>query len=79
MDPKQLTGSVKVAILTNAVGAQAAQPILDRLTNEERQLIFKLQSKLGSVPRQLVDRVAREFVEVTGGALKLLQQDAAAK
>ena len=79
MDPKQLTGSVKVAILTNAVGAQAAQPILDRLTNEERQLIFKLQSKLGSVPRQLVDKVAREFVEVSGGGLKLLQQDAAAK
>lgn len=71
MDLNKLTGSVKVAILTNAIGVQAAQPILSRLTGDERQLIYKLQSKLSSVPPELVNRVAREFVESSGGAIKL--------
>jgi len=67
MEMRQLTGSVKVAILTNAIGMQAAGPILQRLGEEERQLIYKLQSKLGSVPQELVEKVAKEFLEKTGG------------
>ncbi|MGD9365262.1 MAG: flagellar motor switch protein FliG [Desulfobacteraceae bacterium] len=62
----QLSGSVKVAILTNAIGVQAARPILERLDDEERKLIFKLQQKLGSVPQSLVEQVAMEFLESTG-------------
>ncbi len=67
MEIRQLTGSVKVAILTNAIGMKAARLILEQLDEEERQLIFKLQSKLGSVPQELVERVAKEFLEMTGG------------
>ena len=67
MDAKQLTGSVKVAILTNAIGFKAAKPILERLDDDERQLIYKLQSKLESVPNELAEKVAREFLEMTGG------------
>lgn len=66
MNLKQLSGSVKVAILTNAIGIRAAGPILDRLDEEERQLIYKLQAKLGAVPQDLTDKVAREFLETTG-------------
>jgi flagellar motor switch protein FliG len=66
MEMRQLTGSVKVAILTNAIGLKAARPILERLTEEERQLIYKLQSKLGSVPAELTERVAKEFLQTTG-------------
>jgi flagellar motor switch protein FliG len=62
----QLSGSVKVAILTNAIGIRAARPILERLDEEERKLIFKLQQKLGSVPQPLVEKVAMEFLEFTG-------------
>ncbi len=67
MEMSHLTGSVKVAILTNAIGMQAAKPILERLSEEERRLIYKLQSKLGTVPQELADKVAREFLETTGG------------
>lgn len=77
MEMRQLTGSVKVAILTNAIGLQAAQPILKRLSDEERTLIYKLQSKLGSVPPDLVDKVAQEFLEMTGGHAYLENIDAA--
>ncbi len=66
MNMRQLSGSVKVAILTNAIGVQAAGPILQRLDEEERQLIYKLQSKLGAVPQELADKVAMEFLETTG-------------
>ncbi len=66
MNLRQLSGSVKVAILTNAIGVQAAGPILQRLDEEERQLIYKLQSKLGNVPQELADKVAMEFLETTG-------------
>ena len=69
MNIRQLSGSVKVAILTNAIGVRAAGPILQRLDEEERQLIYKLQSKLGAIPQDLVDRVAQEFLEVTGAPM----------
>lgn len=75
MDPKQLKGSLKVAILTKAVGPEATRAILDRLTTEERQLIAKLQSKIGALPRSLIDGVAREFVETSGIPLTLTQGD----
>lgn len=69
MDAKQLTGSVKVAILTNAIGEQAARTILDTLSEDERQMIFRLQSKLGAVPPELVEHVVGEFLRSTGATL----------
>jgi flagellar motor switch protein FliG len=66
MEMRKLTGSVKVAILTSAIGLKAARPILERLSEEERQLIYKLQSKLGMVPQELTERVAKEFLQTTG-------------
>lgn len=66
MNMNQLSGAVKVAILTNAIGLKAAGPVLQRFDEEERQLIYKLQSKLGSVPQELVEKVAKEFLETTG-------------
>lgn len=74
MDPKQLKGSVKVAILTKAVGPDATRAILDRFSPEERQLISKLQSKIGMLPKSLIDGVARDFVQATGIPLQLLDQ-----
>jgi flagellar motor switch protein FliG len=67
MEMRQLTGSVKVAILTNAIGLKAARPILEHLSEEQRQLIYKLQSKLGTVPQELKEKVAKEFLETSGG------------
>jgi flagellar motor switch protein FliG len=71
MDPRQLTGSVKVAILTNAIGRHAAQPLLDSISENERQLVYRLQSKLGKVPEELVERVAKEFLQHSGATLPI--------
>ena len=66
MEMRNLSGSVKVAILTNAIGLESARPILERMDENERQLIYRLQSKLGAVPPTLVEKVAQEFLESTG-------------
>lgn len=79
MDAKQLTGSVKVAILIKAVGFDAARSILNRFSEQDRQMITRLQSRLGSIPPALMERVAREFIETTGMPMQLASLEAAAK
>jgi flagellar motor switch protein FliG len=69
---------VKVAILTRAVGPDASRAILARFSEQERELIYRLQSRLGSLPKALVNRVAREFIEKTGVPLQLPNQKSTA-
>lgn len=63
MDPRNLIGSVKAAILVHALGWDAVAPLVDQLDPGEQRLIRKLQSKLGSISPALVERVAQEFLE----------------
>lgn len=63
MDPRNLIGSLKAAILVQALGWDVISPVIDQLNKAERNLIFKLQSKLGSISPALVESVAREFLE----------------
>jgi flagellar motor switch protein FliG len=63
MDPRNLIGSLKAAILVHALGWDVISPVVDQLSKAERNLIFKLQSKLESVSPALVESVAREFIE----------------
>lgn len=63
MDPRNLIGSLKAAILVHALGWDVISPVVDQLSKAERNLIFKLQSKLESVSPALIESVAREFIE----------------
>lgn len=63
MDPRNLIGSLKAAILVQALGWDVISPVVDQLSKAERNLIFKLQAKLESVSPALVESVAREFIE----------------
>jgi flagellar motor switch protein FliG len=76
MDPNKLKGSVKVAILTMAIGREAAQAIVGQFSDEERTLISRLQSRLGSIPQSLINNVAQEFIEKTGLPLPLMSEAA---
>jgi flagellar motor switch protein FliG len=67
MNPTKLAGSLKAAILVHAIGAEAARSLLDRLSDGERAMIYKLQSQMGSVSPDLVERVAQEFLSNLGG------------
>ena len=63
MDPRNLIGSLKAAILVHALGWDVISPIMNQLSKSERNLVFKLQSKLESISPALVESVAREFLE----------------
>jgi flagellar motor switch protein FliG len=63
MDPRNLIGSVKAAILVQALGWDAVAPLVDQLDPGEQRLIRKLQSNLGSISPALVEHVAQEFLE----------------
>ena len=63
MDPRNLIGSLKAAILVRSLGWDVIGPVIDQLSTSERNLIFKLQSNLGELSPVLVESVAREFLE----------------
>jgi len=63
MDPRNLIGSLKAAILVQALGWDVISPVIDQLSKVERNLIFKLQNKLGEISPALVECVAMEFLQ----------------
>mgnify|MGYP001038888339 FL=1 len=61
MDPRQLSGSIKAAILVKAMGERHAAGLLNRLTPEERETVRRHLPQLQAVAPEVVDQVAREF------------------
>jgi len=61
MDPRQLSGSAKAAILIKSMGEQSAAGLLSRLSAEERDMVKRHLQQVGSVSPDVVDQVAREF------------------
>ena len=63
LDSRNLIGTLKAAILARALGWDIIAPIMSQLSKSERDMIFKLQSKLEELPTGLVESVAKEFIE----------------
>jgi flagellar motor switch protein FliG len=61
MDPQQLSGSLKAAILIRSMGERSAAGIISRLTAEERELVNRHLNQIGTPSPELIDRVAQEF------------------
>ena len=61
MDPRQLSGSAKAAILIKSMEEHSAAGLLSRLSVEERELVKRQLKQMGSVSPDVVDQVAREF------------------
>jgi flagellar motor switch protein FliG len=60
MDARQLSGSLKAAILVRSMG-ERADGLLNRLTSEERDLLNRHVGQLGELSPELIDQVAKEF------------------
>jgi flagellar motor switch protein FliG len=60
-EPRSLSGSLKAAILIRSMGEPAAAGLLNRLTSEEREVVQRHLTQIGTLPPDLVDQVAREF------------------
>lgn len=65
MDPNNLPGPLKVAVLIKSMGEDVTQRVLSTLNNKERELIRKHMAELGEVSPQLVEKVAKDFTELT--------------
>lgn len=63
MDPRNLPGSLKVAILMQSLDKAASQKIISGLNDNERKLIHSHLNQLGPVAPVLVEKVAREFAQ----------------
>ncbi|SPD72701.1 putative Flagellar motor switch protein FliG [uncultured Desulfobacterium sp.] len=61
MDPNNLPGPLKVAILIKSLGEEASQDILAILTDNEKEIVRKHMSQLGEISFELVEKVARDF------------------
>jgi len=64
MNPKDLPGSLKVAILIQSLGKEISQRILKYLNGTERELIESHLSQMGTISSDVVELVAREFIEM---------------
>ena len=63
MDPRKLAGSVKAAILIQALSPAASQQLLNSLSPAERDKVNSHLAQMGPIPKDLVETVAREFAE----------------
>lgn len=61
MDPRNLPGSLKAAILIQALGKEASQKIISGLSEGERRMVHEHLNQMGPVSPVLVENVAKEF------------------
>jgi flagellar motor switch protein FliG len=64
MDPRNLPGHLKVAILLQSLGREETEKILNSLQDAEREMIKNHLSQLGAIQNDLVEKVAAEFAEL---------------
>lgn len=65
MDPKNLPGSIKAAILIQSAGNVISERILGRLEDEERKLVRDHLAQMGEISPDLVEKVAEEFLQLS--------------
>ena len=63
MESTKLAGSIKVAILLQALGEARRQTIMNQLNEAERERLSGHLAQLGQVSPALVEKVAAEFIE----------------
>ena len=63
MDPKNLAGSLKVAILLQSMSDDATRTIINSLDEKEREVVNNHMTQMGSISPDLVEKVVEEFAE----------------
>lgn len=65
MDPNNLPGSLKIAILIQSMSEEASQVIIKSLDDREKQIVRNHLDRMGTIPADLVQKVAEDFTEMT--------------
>ena len=63
MDPNNLPGSLKIAILIQSMSKEASQVIINSLDDREREVIRKHIDEMGTISPELVEMIAEQFAE----------------
>jgi flagellar motor switch protein FliG len=63
MDARNLPGSLKIAILVQSLGPDAAQAIMNNLGDSEQLAVRAHMDQLGNVSPDLTEKIAQEFFE----------------
>ncbi|MGD9135716.1 MAG: flagellar motor switch protein FliG [Desulfobacterales bacterium] len=67
IDYNQLTGPLKAAILIRTLDKAVADRILNSLTDEERQVVYRQLGQMGTVSSEITAQVVKEFADITAG------------
>jgi len=65
MDPRNLPGSIKAAILIQSAGKVMSERILSKLEETERRQIEEHLEQMGTISPELVEKVAEEFLQLS--------------
>ena len=65
MDYSNLSGPMKAAILIRSLGTEAAERIINSLTDDERQVVYRQLDQMGTVSAEITEYVAKEFADIT--------------
>jgi flagellar motor switch protein FliG len=65
MDPNNLPGSLKIAILIQSMSEEASQAIINSLDDREKEVVRNHLDQMGTISSELVEKIAEEFAETT--------------
>jgi len=63
MDPRNISGSLKAAILIRSLGSEVARMIYSNLSEKEKKVVQGHLDDMGAVPADVIEYVAREFMD----------------
>ena len=63
MDPRNISGSLKAAILIRSLGSEAAGFIFNSLTGDEKLVVQGHLDEMGAIPADAIEYVAKEFID----------------
>jgi len=65
MDPNNLPGSLKIAILIQSMSEEASQVIIKSLDDREKEVVRKHLDQMGTISPELVEKISEQFAEMT--------------
>ena len=73
MDSRNMSGSLKAAILIHSMGREVSETIFSRLTGEEKEVVSEHLSRMGALSADVIEQVAKEFTDMAARRTKIAQ------
>ena len=73
MDPRNISGSLKAAILIRSLGSEVAGNLYDSLSDGEKHVVQRHLDQMGAVSADVIEYVAKEFMDTAAMRTHLAQ------